>query len=660
MATRRKALLLLTCLAACGDGSGLARPGSGPDVWLETWVAPDIEDAVDTAEATADTVLDGDTTTIEGTCGEGLRVVRVEAWPGGGVAAVVALRGEAPVTWGGVTATLDGAPASIAPAPAAPGVTGILLVDVARRDEALAFLDALPAGEVVVVWAGAELAAEATPDHAHARRRLAAATLRGAPDPAALVDDLTRLGGPIAAAARTLVVAGDAPIVVAGPVEVVALSPGLADALVARRSGLARVGACPSGSAGARLPLTVAGVTCELTLPEPDDSVAALPCDAAAAAADVWPRTDRIDIVLDAAETATWEQRKRDKSKEDFTGKLRLDGGAALPAVLHFRGQTSLDCARKSYNVDLDGPTRRRLAPGVASGELFLVAMCKDVGHYNQVLGDRLAAAQGWFPLGMRLVNLFVNDLDQGVYLLLEDPIEGLRDDATDVAAIIRRRLDQDGNAPEVEHSDVDDAWAMAAYDAMVASAADGIAALEARLDLDGYLGWMALQVMLHNGDYVDEVLFHGALEAGADHPWFRVMGWDPDDLWSDCHRNGVAAIPDPHGILYCAEANIDHVLFADAAVYARFVDHLDALLSAYPMERMTAEMAAVRDLLFARVGADATAAAMVELTATHPEAATAEGYKRVVEGLMNADLDRHAVWRAELLDKIAAYREGR
>jgi len=668
-------LWVALALGACGDGSRLEGAAPAPDAWLETWVAtPDVTEAADDGDAIGTTRVDTSVIPPEvdagpiagGVCGEALRVLRVEPWPGGGLGVAVELVAPegGPGRVVGAVATLttpDGdLEAELAPAWQPLGVTGILLRDEARRADALVFLDALPAGETVVVWTGSTLACEATTDHAHARARLATVAVGSdAVDGSAIVAALSRLGGPTGPLARTLVVAGDLPTALAGPVRVVALAPELASALVARRAGLARVGACVPASAS-RVALTLDGVTCDLTLPAPEPHLARVACDARAIATDAWPHGDRVDLVMTADELAVWEARKAAKSKDDFTGRVRLGAGEPLPATLHFRGQTSMDCVRKSYNVDLAGPDARRLMAGVASDELYLISMCKDDGHYNQLLGDRLAAELGLFPLGFRVVHLFVNELDQGLYLLLEDPLEGLRAEATELAAVIRRRLDQDHNAPDVEHTIRDDAWAMAAYDAMVASAADGIGPLSERLDLDGYLRWMALAVMLHNGDYVDEVLFYGSLEADRAHPWFRVMGWDPDDLWSDCHRNGVAAIPDPHGILYCAEANIDHLLFADDTIYGRFVDTLEGLLLAYPMDRMAAELTAVRDLLFPLMVDDQTAQAMPELHANYPESLTAAGWKTTVEGKMNRDLDRHAAWRDELLGKIRAYREGR
>lgn len=645
----------IASLAACGDGSAVTVTR-----YLDDYV-PDADTVADTSNAP-----DVETVPIDGgSCGNGLRVLSMRPWPGGGLSIAVELTGPdgAPGASDGAVVSIDGQPASIASAWQPLGVTGIVLLG-DDRTAARALVQALPDGETFVVWRGAMLLAEATTDKRHVLARIDEAgpdliAPIDAPAWAPMVKALVDLGGADAALAKTLVVSGSAPQPLTDAVLVASLDqPDLASWLVARRSGLARIGTCARYTPGQVVAVTVDGVACHAIVPEPLAYLSGEACNADAAARDAWPWGSGVDIVLTPDELAVYETRKADLSKDDFSGSVRLGAGEALPATLHFRGQTSLDCERKSFNIDLAGPDARRLVPGAANDELYLIAMCKDVGYYNQLLGDTLAAQLGIFPLARRLVTVHVNEQNLGVYLLLEHPTEAMKDGATALEAVIRRGLDQDGNRPEVQlTAHGDDASALASYDAMVASA-DDIAKLEQRLDLDHYLTWIALAVLLQNGDYVDEVFFEGALEAGASDPYYRILAWDPDDLWSECHRHGNAAIPDEHGIMYCVEADIDHVLFADPVVYDRFVTILEGLLDVYTIERLTAEMAIVRDDLFAAVGDDATAAAMLELVAEHAEAATKDGFRGVVEDLMNSDLAHADEWLDALRAKVDAYRE--
>ncbi|MFO0749258.1 MAG: CotH kinase family protein [Myxococcota bacterium] len=641
--------LLLTFCAGCPDDA------THPTFLDEYSDDVEVTDDVPTAPDVETVPIDG------GTCGDGLRLLRVGGWPGGGLSLAVQLTGPngEPGSVDGASASVGGAPAAIAPAYQATGITGIVLLD-DGRELARSLVEAMPDGETFVVWSGSQLEADATHDKAHVLARIAAAPASAAaPAWPGIVKALVELGGADGPLAKTLVVAGTPPQPLSDAVAIEPLTAGLAQRLIARRVGLARVGTCAAPSPGSVVELAVDGVTCTFIAPEPLDYLAGEACDPDAAARDDWPWGTRADLVMTPDETVIYEARKAAASKEDFTGSVSLGAGEPLPATLHFRGQTSLDCDRTSYTVDFAGPTPRRLMPGGANDELFLIAMCKDVGYYNQILGDTLAGQLGIFPLRHRLVTLYVNGANQGVYLLLEHPVEALKDDATALDVVIRRGLDQDGNRPEVQLTVSGDATqALASYDAMVAAGVD-LEQVSARLDLDHYLDWMALDVLLHNGDYVDEVFFAGSLEAGEADPWYHILAWDPDDLWSACHRNGAAAIPDPHGILYCAEADLDHLLYANPAIYDRFVTRLEALLSTYTIERLTSEMAAVRADLFAAVSDDATAAAMLELVAEHPEAATRSGFQTVVEGLMNADLATAAAWLTQLREKVDAYRGG-
>lgn len=645
-------------VAALAAGACSSSAPSAPDAHLGDDVSvPEVDSA---APDVATEVVDG------GRCGDALRILRVSPWPGGGVSVAFSLTAPdgGPGDLSALAPTLDGAPVPLAPAHQAAGITGIVLTagDRDTLDRARAFVRGLPDGELVVLWSGGTLLAEATTDEPHVLARLTAApAVAGAPPWPELLDALAGLGGADGPLDRTLVVAGPPGGEPADPrVRVVPLGDGLAAELAARRVGFGRVGACAAPRDGRPMTLEVAGVRCTFPAPAPLGYLAREPCDAAAAARDAWPYGERVDVVFTPEEAAVYASRVAARSKADFRASVRLGAGDPLPATLHLRGQSSLACARKSYKVNLDGGAPRRLAPGAANDELLLISMCMDDGYYRQLFAERIASALGLFPLRSRLVTLGVDGDNRGVYLLLEDPTEALREDAVAPDAIIRRRLDQDGNRAEVHYAASGDAdAALRSYDAMVAAGGDPDA-LARRLDVEGYLGWMAWATLLRNGDYVDEVYFHGADEAGAGDPWYRVLGWDPDDLWSACHRGGAAAIPDAHGILYCAEADLDHLLFANPALYERFVARLEGLLAAYPIERMTELMAAVRAQLVAAVRDDATAAAMTELAAEHPEARTVAGFREVVSDLMNADLDRAAAWLGELRAHIDAYRSGR
>jgi len=116
----------------------------------------------------------------------------------------------------------------------------------------------------------------------------------------------------------------------------------------------------------------------------------------------------------------------------------------------------------------------------------------------------------------------------------------------------------------------------------------------------------------------------------------YAVHAWDMDDAFTDCHHSGEFALPDPNGLVYCAEGDLEKRLLADEAGYARYVDVLEDLLD----ERLTP---AVFDAAMDRTAAELLpffdrpeiCAAMVELLgvvpgATDPVVARAAVLERV------------------------------
>lgn len=63
--------------------------------------------------------------------------------------------------------------------------------------------------------------------------------------------------------------------------------------------------------------------------------------------------------------------------------------------------------------------------------------------------------------------------------------------------------------------------------------------------------------------------------------PYWRVNIWDTDDSWSAvCHHDAEDALFDPHGLLFCAEADLDRALLRSPDLLARFADTLEHLIT--------------------------------------------------------------------------------
>lgn len=95
------------------------------------------------------------------------------------------------------------------------------------------------------------------------------------------------------------------------------------------------------------------------------------------------------------------------------------------------------------------------------------------------------------------------------------------------------------------------------------------------RFDLDAYLTWIAVNSVLMNGDYDDEVFFYRSGGDGKDLGLLSIMAWDYDTVFARCHRKEAV----PSRIMYCAETPIEQRISSDPALQRRYRDILDCII---------------------------------------------------------------------------------
>ena len=285
----------------------------------------------------------------------------------------------------------------------------------------------------------------------------------------------------------------------------------------------------------------------------------------------------------------------------------------------------------------------------------------------NQYTANQLMAALGLLAPKFRMVEVVLSGVSQGVYLLIEKPQEQLQRDNTGVRSILRRAADVEGEPAEVKHSAGSDAQAMADYEAFLTEAEtrsgeDLLTWLEASMDLEQYLRWIALMSLLESGDYVDEVYFMSTdvtAEAGVTRDYFSISTWDQDDIFSPCHNNGDFAMQDTYELLYCSEGRLDYAIFEEPLVYARLVDTLEQTLEWLDQARFDAATQTTEDSLLAQLGEQEARAAMVELLSENPDALDFEVLQAEVQAKAGAMQAAFAARRALVAERIAAYRLG-
>ena len=429
-------------------------------------------------------------------------------------------------------------------------------------------------------------------------------------------------------------------------------------------SGRLVLGICGIGSGvEAEVEVGVVNLTTTLRDPPPEDHEGE--CDPAAAAAAEPDPVDRVSLVLDEASRAIWSQRVADNDKAAFAAAVDLGTGwGPVDAEVKLRGQSSLECGRKSYDVNLAGGDRRFIDEEAAFDEFLLVSMCLDEGYVRTHTMLTVLADAGLFPPFFRLVHLDIDGASAGVYLLIEPPDEALRDRQPTLAGVVRRALDTSFQESSVTWSGLErDDVVFDAYENTIVAAeeagADLLDRAGAQLDLDRYLRWLALMSLTENGDYADEVYFAGVgvADAGRLATFWTPVGWDPDDIFRPCHFDDFQFV-DPSGLSSCAEARIDQALLSNAEGYRAYGDAVEQALESLTPADFDAGLTRTRARL-AELVDDEAAAAMPELAAlTALDTATAEGFLAAVdaeiEQLNTAFAARHA-FLAELTGGVTS-----
>lgn len=600
----------------------------------------------------------------------------------------------------------DRLPIAVEPISLAPGFTAILLDATAagpRSDRAIAAIEAFiasrPAEERIGLYRWG-VTVEAYADYTDDRRylsRLLGAHAASLPHVGpqlvrtVAVDevsvDLTRLGGKSSAAMRAVVVVGGDPgsgfseaAVPTWSVPVDADTElGLLDASTHLSALMAhghyRVAVCPPQDA-TQLAIRVEGSPAQWTvaLNNAPPEQAQMACDLASIreGARTYPST--LEMTFSPEQRDAYQERLAaiaaldlELAKSDFDVGFRLAAGEEpIAARAHIRGHGSVLCERKSYTVKLPGPNRH-IFPGAGIDELYLISLCDDVRYLNQYSVMPILAELGLFPLRSRLVELVLDGESRGVYLLLDKAPESMVRDNSRVSSVLRRSLGDDGieyfrvkYARDEMTADDDQRFYSLMQELQPLSGQALSRRLDERMDFDQYLRMLAFNSMFLNGDYVDEVWVMGSdmiAPSGEVTERFRVMGWDHDDIFSECHHGGARALTDPNGLLYCAESLFDYQVLQDPVIYGRYVDTLEQTMADVAPDVVLAAVQGTRNDLLPFFERPAICAAMVELIALNPAAVDC--------AVASADIAEHTDGfygdfeerRAALAGLIATYR---
>ncbi len=299
--------------------------------------------------------------------------------------------------------------------------------------------------------------------------------------------------------------------------------------------------------------------------------------------------TVRIEIQMSAEEKENLKKPERTdvpsaKVKIYEDGKLK----EKVDIKLHSRGQSSLkEFARKNMEVKSieEDEDKEKLNVGhVKAKEMILSSSPEDLLVTRNMLVYRLYEAVYVPTMETDYAEVVINGESQGLYMTSKSPAEQMikKDDAD---IVIRRRYNDDLEFKKAKKSlsDVD----IQAYEAQLKdiyalpkrlSGDDLVYALEKNFNLDHYFRWLAVNYVIKNGDYIDEVFFF-AKKNKQNEMYFDIFPWDLDDSFAEkmkgvripFYANRGQEARSSSQFLFSFESRLDQAISQDPALLTKY-----------------------------------------------------------------------------------------
>ncbi len=271
------------------------------------------------------------------------------------------------------------------------------------------------------------------------------------------------------------------------------------------------------------------------------------------------------------------------------------------------RGQSALRFERKNFKIRLhdDFDFFYNAGESIRFEEFNLIAMTKDYTYIENAISYGLLKEVNVFPLFYDFVELKFNENSQGLYLLIEDP-EYYAIDLYGSEFIMRRGYNN--SIDNFDYRSQGSGRSVDYYLKRYNSIYDVILhfehgelydTLSSLIDIEQYMQKMAIDYILANGDYTDEVYLYGSnnRESGGR---FRIIPWDYDDVFNDKpHEIGsgwgigtlfgdrsyasVQEVIDEIGEnpIYSIEDDLDYTIARDSFLYSKYLEELEVVLDA-------------------------------------------------------------------------------
>jgi spore coat protein H len=263
---------------------------------------------------------------------------------------------------------------------------------------------------------------------------------------------------------------------------------------------------------------------------------------------------------------------------------LIINGDTVKPGDISTRGQSTLMFRRKSLSISLKSDVAFRHGERTESLKKFsLLNLSMDKYYCRNRLAFEMMENLGLFNLFYSFCELRINDMSEGIFMIMETPENwALREKKAPL--VLRRGYDH--NIEKTKNGKNGDRAAnkkylsnyRELYRSLDKDTGEGLYKLLSEyIDLENYMEWLAINFLLHNGDYADEVFFYIDPETGK----YRIIPWDYDDIFAISPHEGKELRNKILGekLIFSSEDLLDQKIASDPYLYGEYLKRFKEVL---------------------------------------------------------------------------------
>lgn len=268
------------------------------------------------------------------------------------------------------------------------------------------------------------------------------------------------------------------------------------------------------------------------------------------------------------------------------------------------RGDNTLRFERKGFGLNMDRKLTLPLPDGSGTRkyeEFKLLAMVYDYTYIENSIASGLFREEGLWPVLSFFTEVRLNSRTQGLYHFIEDPFEYFIE-RENSSFVIRRGYDHvikasSAHPAKISETDTYKSRFRKIYESLpLWSGKQLYDTLSEYIDLEQYFAKIAVDLLIMNGDYTDEVIFYSKAVDGNE--VFGVFPWDLDDIFAgQPHEIGnpwgtgtvfgtreYYTMEDVYAdvgekLLYSIEDDLDYTIARDDFLYGKYLETLESVI---------------------------------------------------------------------------------